>query len=432
MRTATTTTALRPATGLVRLLPTLLLVLTVFGPVSMDLYLPALPALTGDLGAATSMAQLTVTACLIGLALGQLVAGPASDRFGRARPLYLGVAAYVVASLLCAISPSIQTLIAARLVQGLAGGVGIVIAQAAGRDIYSGGTLIRFYGRLTVLAGLAAIVGPLLGGQLAAVTDWRGLFVFLAGIGAAILTAIALVFRETLPAEARTTGGFAQTRRDVRTLLADRRFAGAVLVQGFVNAAIFAYLAGATYVLQGIYGLSPQQYAMAFGLNSAGYMVFGYLAGRASERWSITGTVKVGLAMCGAGALGLLAAGLAGLPLAVVICSLLVMVSGAAVTTPPTTTLALADYPHIAGTASSLLGAARFAFGGVAAPLVGVAGAATMLPLGVVTATAAALAAVAFATLRSRTGTSPDAAHEPPDPAVACPPANALSCVGAS
>jgi DHA1 family bicyclomycin/chloramphenicol resistance-like MFS transporter len=237
----------------VRLLPSLLLVLTVFGPVSMDLYLPALPALTRDLGAATSMAQLTVTACLVGLALGQLVAGPASDRFGRTGPLYVGVVGYIATSLLCAVSPSIQTLIAARLVQGLAGGVGIVIAQAAGRDIYSGGALIRFYGRLTVLGGLAAIIGPLLGGQLAAVTDWRGLFLFLAGIGAIMLIAVAVVFRETLPIPDRTTGGFTQTRRDVRALLSDRRFAGAVLVQGFVNAALFAYLAGATYVLQGIY-----------------------------------------------------------------------------------------------------------------------------------------------------------------------------------
>lgn len=215
----------------------------------MDLYLPALPALTRQLGAATSMAQLTVTACLAGLALGQLVAGPLSDRFGRAGPLYAGVSGYVVTSVLCAASPSIETLVAARLVQGLAGGVGIVIAQAAGRDVYSGGALIRFYGRLTVLGGLAAIIGPLLGGQLTAVTDWRGLFLFLAAIGVVILVAIALVYRETLPPERRTSGGFARTGRDFRTLLSDRRFAGAVLVVGFVYAAIFAYLSGATYVL---------------------------------------------------------------------------------------------------------------------------------------------------------------------------------------
>ncbi|MEV4290753.1 multidrug effflux MFS transporter [Nonomuraea bangladeshensis] len=397
-----------------RLLPTLLLLLTVFGPISMDMYLPVLPALTDELNAATSMAQLTVTACLIGLALGQLIAGPLSDRFGRARPLYVGLAAYVATSLLCALSPSIETLIIARLVQGLAGGAGIVIAQAAGRDLYSGGKLIRYYGRMTVLGGLAAIVGPLLGGQLARVTDWRGLFTFLAVIGALILALIAFGYRETLPRTSRTTGGFAQTGRDFRTLLADRVFTGAVLLQGFVNAALFAYLAGATYVLQGVYGLSPQQYALAFGLNSAGFMVFGYLAGRSSERWSVRGTLAAGLAMCALGALGLLAAGLWTLPLAVVIGSLLVMVSGVAATTPPATTLALAGYPHMAGTASSLLGMARFAFGGVAAPFVGLAGADGMLPLGIVTVVSIALAAGTALAPRRRARTArPSPAAEP-------------------
>jgi MFS transporter, DHA1 family, multidrug resistance protein len=192
-----------------------------------------------------------------------------------------------------------------------------------------------------------------------------------------------------------------------------------VLVQGLVNAALFAYLSGATYVLQGIYGLSPQQYALAFGLNSAGFMVFGYLAGRTSERWSVTGTLVAGLAMCASGALGLLAAGLFALPLAAVIVALLVMVSGVAVTTPPTTTLALADYPQMAGTASSLLGMARFAFGGVSAPFVGIAGAAAMLPLGIVTVISVALAAAALVTLMIRrpAAGAPDASLAEPETA---------------
>jgi MFS transporter, DHA1 family, multidrug resistance protein len=156
-----------------RSLGAVLALLTIFGPISMDLYLPVLPALTRELGASTSAAQLTVTACLLGLALGQLVAGPASDRYGRRRPLLLGVAAFVSSSLLCAAAPTIATLVAAGFVQGLAGAVGIVIAQAAGRDLYSGGRLLRYYGRLTVLGGLAAVVGPVVGGQLAKVTRWQ-------------------------------------------------------------------------------------------------------------------------------------------------------------------------------------------------------------------------------------------------------------------
>ena len=385
-----------------RSLPTLLLLLTVFGPISMDLYLPALPALTVELGAATSVSQLTITACLIGLAAGQLIAGPLSDRFGRRSILLVGIVAYIVTSALCAISPTVELLIAARFVQGFAGGVGIVIAQAAGRDIYTGGALIRFYGRLTVVGGFAAIVGPLLGGVLNTVTDWRGLFAFLAAIGVIILAITMLVFRETLPLEHRTRGGFAHTLHDFRTLLSDRVFLGAVLNQGFLYAALFAYLSGATFVLQDIYGLSPMGYAVAFGLNSAGFMTFGYLAGRAAERWSIAGTLTVGILVAGLGALGLLASGITVMSLWVVIVSLFLLASGVAISSPPATTLALVGYPQIAGTASSLLGVVRFGFGGVTAPLVGVAGALSILPLGVVTTVAVLLAGAAYLVLARR------------------------------
>lgn len=403
------------------LLPALLLLLTVFGPISMDLYLPALPALTVELGAATSVAQLTVTACLVGLAAGQLIAGPLSDRFGRRGILLVGIVAYVVTSALCAVSPSIELLILARLVQGLAGGVGIVIATAAGRDVFSGAALIRFYGSLTVIGGFAAIVGPLLGGLLNTFADWRGLFVFLSIIGVAILAITMWAFSETLPADRRTTGGFGQTLRDYRTLLTDRIFLGAVLNQGFLYAALFAYLAGSTYVLQDIYGLSPQWYAAAFGLNSAGHMVFGYLAGRSAERWSIPGTLALGVGVTGLGAIGLLVAGLAPMPLWVVIASLFALSSGVAMSAPPATTLAMTDYPQMAGTASSLLGMVRFGFGGIAAPFVGVAGALSILPLGVTTTLAVLLAAASCLLLvrrRERDASAPaetavTAAHTP-------------------
>lgn len=376
--------------------------LTIFGPISMDLYLPVLPALTVELQSTTSAAQLTITACLLGLAIGQVIAGPLSDRFGRRTPLLIGVIAYTLTSALCAVSPTIETLIIARFVQGLAGAVGIVIAQAAGRDVYSGGRLLRYYGRLTVLGGLAAIIGPVIGGQLATVTDWRGVFLFLAAVGAAILVASLVVFQETLPANRRVTGGFSHTLNDFRQLLADRVFVGAVLITGFTYSAIFSYLSGATYILQGMYGLSPQGYALAFGLNSLGFVVFGFVAGRLSERWSERGTLTVGLVMAACGALGLLATALQHLPLVAIILSLFTMVSGVAVTSPPATALALKDYPDIAGTASSLLGLARFAFGGIAAPLVGIGGAHDAVPLGIVASVSAAAAALCLGLVSAR------------------------------
>ncbi|MCX5044705.1 multidrug effflux MFS transporter [Aldersonia sp. NBC_00410] len=399
-----------------RSLPTLLLVLTVFGPISMDLYLPALPALSVDLGAVTSVAQLTVTACLVGLAAGQLVAGPVSDRFGRRGVLLAGTVAYIVTSALCAVSPTVELLVLARLVQGIAGGVGIVIAQAAGRDIYSGGALIRFYGRLTVVGGFAAIVGPLLGGLLNTITDWRGLFAFLAAIGAGILVTTCVVFRETLPLGQRTRGGFAYAVRDFGSLLADRVFVGAILTQGFLYAALFAYLSGATFVFQDIYGLSAQQYALAFGLNSAGFMTFGYLAGRASESWSVPGTLAVGVVFAGVGAVSLLTCGWAGAPLWVVIVSFFALVGGVAVSSPPATTLALSGYPQLAGTASSLMGMVRFGLGAIAAPLVGVAGATSILPLGAVTTIAVLLAGATALVLVDRSATTTPTQAVPPIP----------------
>ncbi len=386
-----------PAMG--RGLGVVLCLLTAFGPISMDLYLPVLPALTAELSASTSAAQLTVTACLLGLAIGQVIAGPLSDRFGRRRPLLIGVATYIVASALCAVAPTIETLIAARLAQGLAGAVGIVIAQAAGRDLYSGSRLIRYYGRLTVLAGLAAIVGPVIGGQLARITDWRGTFGFLAVVGGIILLASALVLRETLPVANRQPGGLRTTARVFRRLLADRVYLGAVLMSGFIGAALFAYLSGATFVLQGIYGLSPQGYSFAFGLNSLGFMVFGFLGARTSARWSVRGTLVAGLAMVVAGAGGVLVTAVTLLPLAAMVLSLLTMVSGVAVTSAPSTSLALEKYPDAAGSASSLLGLARFAFGGLTAPLVGLAGPDTAVPLGIVAVTGTLLAVASYTLL---------------------------------
>jgi DHA1 family bicyclomycin/chloramphenicol resistance-like MFS transporter len=396
----TPTPAREQAVG--RPLAVVLGLLTIFGPISMDLYLPVLPALTMALKSTTSVAQLTITACLLGLAIGQVVAGPLSDRLGRRMPLLIGVVAYTLTSVLCAVSPTAETLIIARFVQGLAGAVGIVIAQAAGRDVYSGGRLLRYYGRLTVLGGLAAIIGPVIGGQLARVTDWRGVFLFLAAVGVAVLVASLVIFKETLPANRRVTGGFSHTLKDFRRLLADRVFVGAVLITGFTYSAIFAYLSGATYILQGMYGLSPQGYSFAFGLNSLGFMVFGFIAGRLSERWSERGTLTVGLIMTVAGALGLLVTALLHLPLIAIVLSLFTMVSGVAVTSPPATSLALKDYPDIAGTASSLLGLARFAFGGLAAPLVGIGGANDAVPFGIVAAASAAAAVLCLALVRRR------------------------------
>ena len=386
-----------PATATVsRLAPVILALLTVLGPASMDLYLPVLPALGRDLGSSTSTAQLTMTACLLGLALGQVIAGPISDRYGRRGPLIVGLVIFIAASAMCAFSPSVGLLIALRFVQGLAGAAGLVIAQAAGRDIYEGKRLTRYYGRIVVLSGLAAIVAPVIGGQLASWLDWRGFFIVLAAIGGVVLLAVIFWFRETLPIENRVTGGSRSTGAHVRTLFGDRLFLGAMLASALTSAVYFAYLAGASFVLQDIYALSPAAYSVVFGLNAAGFAMFGFLAGRVAEHWSERFAFALGLGIIAVGACGLLATAVMQLPLPFAIVSFFAVAAGAAAVSPPATSLALTDYPQFAGTASSVLGVTRFVAGGLAAPLVGMAGSMTMVPLGIVTVVSTVLAATAY------------------------------------
>src|SRR5215213_6158326 len=186
--------------------------LTAFGPVSMDTYLPGLPELSRDLGASASETQLTLTACLFGLAAGQLMAGPASDALGRRRPLLAGLAGFTLASLLCAAAPDVWSLVAARVLQGVAGAVGIVIARAIARDLHSGDALARFLAVLMLVNGLAPILAPIVGAQLLHVTDWRGIFVVLAGLGLLLLAWAAVLLPETLDPERRHRGGLATTR----------------------------------------------------------------------------------------------------------------------------------------------------------------------------------------------------------------------------
>ncbi|AWB86787.1 multidrug effflux MFS transporter [Mycetocola zhujimingii] len=375
---------------------TILATLTVFGPLSMDLYLPVLPSLADDLSTTVSAAQLTMTTCLFGLAFGQIIAGPLSDRYGRRRPLVAGLIIYTIASLLCALSPSIAALVAFRLVQGLAGGVGLVIAQAVGKDIYHGHKLTRYYSRIIVLSGLAAIVAPVIGGLIASIIDWRGFFVILTVVGVLVTAAVTAGFGETLPRDARLAGGMRQMAGHVGVLLRDRLFVGATISSSLTSAAYFAYLAGSPFVLENIYGMSPAQFALVFGANAAGFATFGFLAGRAAERWSERRVFVSGLVLMILGGAILTANVLTGLPLPLTLVALFLIAAGAATVSPPATTLALVDYPQYAGTAAAILGLARFAAGGIAAPFVGLAGPQSMVPMALVVLGTAITATVVY------------------------------------
>jgi DHA1 family bicyclomycin/chloramphenicol resistance-like MFS transporter len=373
--------------------------LTMFGPLSLDLYLPALPQLADDLNASPSAAQLSITACLVGLAFGQLLAGPMSDRLGRKRPLIVGLLAYVLASVACAFAPSATILAILRLVQGLGGAAGIVISRAIARDLYSGRALMIFFSRLLLVAGLAPVIAPILGGQLSRIMSWRGIFGVLAGFGAVLLLAGWLGLKETLPPERRIVGGFSRTLHGYNTLLHDRFFVGCALSSGLAGATMFAYIAGSTFVLQRIYGMSPQGFSLVFACISLGLVAAAQGGARLALVWPLTRVLGVGLAINLFGATALLVTVVSGLPLGVLLGALVVMVCAIGLIFPTANALSMADYPDLAGTASSLQGLSQFVFGAMAAPLVGIAAEHTALPLGIVTTAVSACAMTSFVSL---------------------------------
>jgi MFS transporter, DHA1 family, multidrug resistance protein len=370
-----------------------------FGPLSLDLYLPALPQLADDLNASASAAQLSITACLVGLAVGQLLAGPLSDRLGRKRPLIMGLVAYFLASIACALAPSVTVLIVLRLIQGLGGAAGIVISRAIARDLYSGSALMIFFSRLLLIAGLAPVLAPILGGQLSLIMSWRGIFGVLAGFGAVLLLAGWFGLKETLPPERRIVGGFRRTLQGYNTLVHDRFFVGCALSAGLAGATMFAYIAGSTFVLQRIYGMSPQGFSFVFGSISLGLVAAAQIGARIALVWPLTRVLGLGLMINLFGATALFVTVITGLPMGVLIGALVVMVCAIGLIFPTANALAMADYPDLAGTASSLQGLSQFLFGAIAAPLVGIAGEHTAVPLGIVTTGVSLLATASFTSL---------------------------------
>ena len=373
--------------------------LSAFGPLSIDLYLPALPSLTRDLGGSPSLVQLTLTACLLGLAMGQLVAGPLSDALGRRRPLFVGLAAYALASLLCALAPSVAVLVVLRLIQGTAAAAGIVIARAVIRDVYEGSDVARFLALTMLISGLAPILAPMAGGQLLRITSWRGAFVVLAAIGLLLLVAAAVGLPETLRPERRRSGGVRETLTTFRGLVADRMFMGYALSSGLAMGASFTYVSGAPFVLEDIYGVSPQTFGLIFGTNAVSILLLGQIGRRLVGRVGSRRLLVAGLGIASAGGLLLLASVTFGFGLAGVLPGFLLVVSSVGLNSPNATALALADHAHQAGSAAALLGMLYYAVGAAVAPLAGLGGTHTAVPMAVVIALLDGAAVATFAVL---------------------------------
>ena len=373
--------------------------LSAFAPLSIDMYLPALPALTTDLHGSASEIQLTLTACFVGLAMGQIVAGPLSDAFGRRRPLLVGLAAFAVASLLCAAAPTVGTLIVLRVVQGAAGAAGIVISRAVVRDLFSGPELARFYALTLVVNGAAPILAPIVGGLVLLVTSWHGTFVVLAVIGVGLFLAAAIGLPETLPPAARRTGGLGDTMRTFGELARDRSFVGYSVASGLALAAMFAYIAGSPFVLETIYGASPQAFSLVFATNALGIVVAGQVSAGLVLRVGPRRLMAAGLLVSMTGGVVLLVAALAGIGLVAILPGFLLVTSSIGLILPNATALAVADHGARAGSALALIGALQYVVGAIVAPLVGIAGTGTALPMAIVIVTLSLGAGVAYVTL---------------------------------
>ncbi|MFI9046201.1 multidrug effflux MFS transporter [Streptomyces sp. NPDC053427] len=374
--------------------------LTAVPPLSMDMYLPALPQVTAALHSPAATVQLTLTTCLAGMALGQMIVGPMSDKWGRRRPLLAGMVIYILATALCVVATTAELLIAFRLLQGLAGAAGIVIARAVVRDLYDGVAMARFFSTLMLISGVAPVVAPLIGGQILRATDWRGVFVVLTVVGVLLTLLVWRTLHETLPPARRHSGGLVHTLRTMRGLLADRAFSGYLLAGAFAFAALFAYISASPFVVQEIYGASPQVFSLLFGLNSVGLVLVGQINGKVLVgRVAMDKVLGVGLVLIAVAAAGLLlmSSGVFGaVGLVPVAAGLFVLMAAMGLVMPSTNTLALLRTPHAAGSASALLGTSTFLLGSVASPLVGIAGERTAVPMAVVQLSCAVSALVCF------------------------------------
>lgn len=360
------------------------------------MYLAALPNVVDDLGTTEASVQLTLTATLIGLAVGQLLIGALSDAWGRRRPLIAALVGYVVVSALIAVAESIELLFALRVLQGLTAAAGMVLSQAMVRDLYRGSTMATFISRLFLVVGVAPILAPTLGAQVLHFGTWRTIFLVLAGFGL-VLVALALVFvRETLPAERRSPLRLRSILGSYGILARDRRYVGLVLTACTAMGALFAYIASATFVFQDLYGMSTQQYAFVFA-GAAGALTItsqinGSLVGRVHPAVVVRTALPIGLLVASL----LLTATLLDLGVVAVVIGVVALMGVVGFIMPNGPVMALAEHGDRAGSAAALLGATSFAFGALLSPISGLFGTDSAIPMAAIMVACTAASIVAY------------------------------------
>ncbi|NGM83763.1 multidrug effflux MFS transporter [Paenibacillus sp. 7124] len=376
------------------------------GPLTIDMYLPSFPEIAADFGTRASLVQLSLTACLVGLGLGQIIMGPLSDVHGRRRPIIISLILYLIASFVCAVSPNIVYFIAARFIQGFAASAGIVISRAIIRDVYSGPELTKFFSLLMLVNNIFPLIAPVAGGSVIAFTSWVGVFVVLGTVGLVLVILATLNLKETLPAQKRISGNFGELIRGIRTLLKDREFTGYALAQGIMIGGVFAYVSGTPFIYQNIYGASPQLFAILFGSNGISLILGSQIVGRFTHVISERRFLRYGLLLSGASSLAALIVILLNGPLLALVIPLFFFVASIGTTSTASFSLAMGSQSHMAGSASALLGLLPFLLGAFTSPLVGIAGEYTAVPMGVIILSTSLLAILAYFGLAHKSQTS--------------------------
>lgn len=380
-----------------------LALLSAVAPLATDMYLPGFPALAEDLATSAAAVQMTLTSFLVGLALGQLIIGPLSDRFGRRRPLLLGTGLAIVSGLACALVPDVGALVALRFLQGLGGAAGVVLARAIVSDRTEDATAsARLFQVMMMIGGLAPVLAPIVGTGIVALAGWRAIFAVIALLSALSFLGALRQLDESLPPEARGEGGLGTLARGIGAVLGSRVYLGYTLTVGFAFMVMFAYIAASPFVFQGILGLSPVAYSIAFGINAVGIAVVSAVSARLVGHTGPGRLTVIGLGLLGLGALATLGCVLGGMGAVAMLPAIFVTVASLGLVLGNASALAIAEVPQNAGTASALLGALQFCLGAVASPLVGLAGKDSALPMALVMVGAAALAATSFALVAAR------------------------------
>jgi MFS transporter, DHA1 family, multidrug resistance protein len=367
--------------------------LTLLGPLCVDMYLPSLPRLAVDLRTSASFAQFSLTACLLGLASGQLLIGPASDRYGRRPPLIVGLTLFMVFSAACGFAGSALILVLCRFFQGIGGAAGIVIARAIVRDLHSGNTAGRILAMLTLVTGAGPVLAPQLGAALLELISWHGVFLFLAMAGGLLLIMAAFRLPETFGPASRRRGGISDALTALRRVGSSPVFLANSLASGLAFGTLFAYISGSSFILENIYHMSPSGYGIVFAVNGAGLIAAGQVSARIVGIFGSRRLLTAGLLLMATSGVSILLVVMSGrlglvglLPF-----FFLTMVSNG-LATPNAMALAMDHFPQAAGTAAALLGAMQFGMGALVAPLAGLGGTSNAMPTATIMAVCGTLA----------------------------------------